>query len=202
MPAIPDIKQAELPTLDRLQVQLPDNVDANSLARQWFDAFTKEIEAKNSQGIVDLCLPDVFWRDILALTWDFRTFYGTDRVLTFLNERLFKQKIFKLTLKENTAELQRPYPDIAWIQALFSFETDVGEGSGVLRIVPTASGKWLASAIFTNLENLLGHPELLGPLREQAASHGQWLEKRRREVECVDEDQQPKECDLPFHNKF
>jgi hypothetical protein len=193
MTTLPDIQHTELPTLDRLQAQLPENVDAAFITKQWFSSFTKEIDAENPKGIVDLCLPDVFWRDILALTWDFRTFYGRQRVLTFLNDRLTKSKPNRLTLKESSSKFLQPSPDLAWIVAFFSFETDIGEGSGIFYIVPTASGQWLAYGIFTNLENLLGHPESIGPLREQAMiQSGRWLEKRRKEVECDGEDQQPK----------
>src|SRR5205807_1680057 len=119
-------------------------------------------------GILGRLVEDAFWRDMLALTWDLRTFYDRNRIKQFLVDRLVATKLSKLQLDAaQSVTLERPYPDIAWIQAFFTFSTAVGTGSGIFRLVPTPDGDWKAHAIFTNLENLHGCPEFTGPLREQ-----------------------------------
>ncbi|KAI0314545.1 hypothetical protein OF83DRAFT_1165187 [Amylostereum chailletii] len=190
-----DIHQASLPTLDRLKVSLaPDaEIDAPQIARDWLVAFATHAAAADVPALLSLFLPDAFWRDMLSLTWDFRTFYGAARLATFLRDRLPPTQITRVTVDPTQIPvLQRPYPDIAWIQALFTFDTAVGPASGIVRLVPTSEGAWKAHAVFTTLEGLHGHPERLGPLRAQAPSHGKWEEQRRREIECEGEDQQPK----------
>ncbi|KAG2090630.1 uncharacterized protein F5147DRAFT_787192 [Suillus discolor] len=99
---------------------------------------------------------------------------------------LFTLSSFKL--REDLVELQRPYPDIAWIQAFFDFETTVGIASGVFRLVPLADGSWKAHTVFTNLENLKGFPEQNGPRRDYQPNHGKWAAKCAREIECIDEE--------------
>ncbi|KAI0055332.1 FAD/NAD(P)-binding domain-containing protein [Artomyces pyxidatus] len=187
-----DIKQASLPTLDKLHVSLDDKVDAPSVAQRWFDQFASAVEAGDVSAILNLFVEDVFWRDILAFTWDFRTFYGTPALRKFLQDRLETTGVSKLKLDAASVQLQKPYSDIAWIQAFFSFDTQAGTASGVLRLVPTANGEWKAHAVATYLEALHGHPELIGPLREQDPNHGKWHEKRRREIECEGPEEQPK----------
>ncbi|OJA14210.1 hypothetical protein AZE42_11318, partial [Rhizopogon vesiculosus] len=89
---------------------------------------------------------------------------------------------------KDLVELQRPYPDLAWIQAFFDFETTVSLTSGVFRLVPLADGSWKAHTIFTNLEDLKGFPEQTGPRREFEPNHGKWAAKRAREIEFIDDE--------------
>jgi hypothetical protein len=62
--------------------------------------------------------------------------------------------VFSFKLREDLVELQRSYPDIAWTQAFFDFETTGGIASGVFLLVPLADASWKAHTVFTNLENL------------------------------------------------
>lgn len=175
-----------LPTSDRLGATIPNDVDAKSVATQWFSNFTKELEAKNAQGVASLVLDDAFWRDMLAFTWDFRTFEGSARIRQFLADVLPDSGIASLQLSDQYLSVERPYPDLAWIQAMFNFETTVGKGTGVFRLVPTANGEWKAHVVYTLLEEIKGHPERVGPLRDFVPNHGMWPEKRRREINFED----------------
>ncbi|KAG1751335.1 uncharacterized protein EDB91DRAFT_1297935 [Suillus paluster] len=177
-----------LPTLDKLRSSVSPDVDVQAVAGQWFSAFTEAIRSKNVPAIIDLLVDDVFWRDMLALTWDIRTFQSTPSVEKFLTDRLPLFTLSSFTLKKDLVELQKPFPDLAWIQAFFGFETTVGIASGVFRLVPLADGSWKAHTIFTNLEDLKGFPEQNGPRRNHQPNHGKWAAKRAREIECLDEE--------------
>ncbi|KAL5507063.1 hypothetical protein ACEPAH_6519 [Sanghuangporus vaninii] len=184
-----------LPTLTRLNVELPKDIDAAAIAMDWFNRFAQCLEKCDTTGVMALLIDDAFWRDTLALTWDFRTFHGTAKIARFLNDVLntssqsfdsqdrVSLSISKLALDKDKVSLQTPYPDLAWIQAIFSFETSVGTGSGVFRLVPNSSGTWKAHVVYTNLEGLKGFPELVGPLRSTSPNHGDdWLSERQREL--------------------
>lgn len=186
-----DINTAALPTLKRLGVSEPKDVDAAVVAQAWFDAFANYVQISNVEGILGQLVDDAFWRDMLSLTWDFRTFYGNELIQKFLRDRLAISKLSALQLDASSAAVQQPYPDVVWIQAFFTFSTAVGTGSGVLRLVPVPGGGWKGHSIFTTLEGLRGCPELTGPLREQESKAGTWPEQRRRERECEGPDQQP-----------
>ncbi|PSS35578.1 hypothetical protein PHLCEN_2v1455 [Hermanssonia centrifuga] len=179
-----------LPTLDKLGVSAPSEVDAEEVATQWLQTFEKYISSNDIDGILSLLTEDAWWRDLLAMTWDFRSFQGQDQIRQFLTDRLAgaELKNFKPTLNN----LESPYDDLTWIRVHFTFDSRVGGGSGVLRLVPT-KGKggqtdWKAHSVFTNLESLNGHHEKIGPLRNFEPNHGKWLEQRRREMEYADYD--------------
>lgn len=141
------------------------------------------MEAQDVDLLIKLFLPDFFWRDILALTWDFRIFRGSTKIRQFLRDRLPITKSREFKLKDEFISLQRPYPDLAWVNAMFDFETEVGVCSGVVRLLPTQSGEWKAHVVFTNLEELHGYPEKRGSLRNPLPNHGLWGLQRQKEVE-------------------
>lgn len=176
-----------LPTTDQLGIEI-DRVDASLVAAAWFNAFSEFVEAKDISEIASLFLDKGLWRDILALTWNHRTFENLSRVTQFLADVLPGAGLSALHLHENQINFERLAPDLAWITGMFSFETNFGIGTGVFRIVPTSSGAWKAYTLFTLLEEIKGHPERLGALRNPTPDHGMWTEKRRREVNFEDGD--------------
>jgi len=184
-PAKVQVSNVALPTLDRLQATIPADLDAKSIANEWFHAFAAAVEKKDASAIAELVLEDAFWRDMLALTWEFRTFQSQTAITQFLSATLVESGFSKLALRLDTVALQQFGPDLAWIQGFFDFETKVGVGLGIFRLVPTA-GQWKAHTLYTNLEGLKGFPELTGPLRDPVPNHGMWPEKRRRELDFAD----------------
>ncbi|KAK0240273.1 hypothetical protein EDD85DRAFT_824912 [Armillaria nabsnona] len=179
-----------LPTLPKLGVKsLPPDLDAKSIAYGWFASFSQHVEAGNVDGVLSLLTDDAYWRDLLVLTWDFRTFSGVPSIKQFLTDRLQQCKLQSFKIRDEYLGLQCPYPDVAWIQFLFDFEAgDTSNASGVVRLVPQANGSWKGHCVLTNLESLKGFPEKTGPLRDPEPNHGLWTEERRREAAFEDSD--------------
>ncbi|KAJ8468201.1 hypothetical protein ONZ45_g17330 [Pleurotus djamor] len=178
-----------VPTLDKLGATVPTDLDATKVAHQWFDNFSTLLQNNDGERAADLFAEDSVWRDILALTWDFRTFIGKPKIKQFLQDQLAVMKPRNAKLSDAGLALYKPFPDVAWIQGSFTFETEVGIASGILRLVPTANGDWKAHALFTNLEELKGHPEKIGSLRDAEPNHGKWEDARRRAI--AHEDSEP-----------
>ncbi|TFK44042.1 hypothetical protein BDQ12DRAFT_730165 [Crucibulum laeve] len=174
-----------LPTLSFLNATLPEDIDGKAVAQAWFAEFSKAAAAIDAKAVAALFLPGSFWRDMLAFTWDFRTFSGIDNILPFLESQLSVIKPHNFKLDDELLGLQRPFEDVAWVHGMFTFSTATGEGSGVFRLVPTANGEWKAHVLYTNLEALKGFPEKIGPLRNQNPNHGLWGGQRAREIDFV-----------------
>lgn len=171
-----------IPLLDK---PLPADLDVDGIAHEWFSQFVPLVQSGDAARIVDLLVDDSFWRDVLAITWDFRTFRGLTDIKQFLDHRLQVASLTNLKL-ENPSLVQFP-PAIGWIQGIFSFEVGgFGLGSGVFRLIPTPDGRWRAYTIYTSLSGLKDYPEKGGKLRNPLPNHGRWLEQREREVEFVD----------------
>jgi len=177
-------------TLPSLGSAINPNLDVQTVVNDWFAKFAKAIGLKDVPAIVDLFLDSCFWRDMLALTWDFRTFEGKNALSRFLKDQLsvFDPHPDTFSLQHEGIELQQPYEDIAWIQAFFNFDTNVGHASGVFRLVPLPDGTWMAHVVYTNLEDLKGFPEQIGTLRNFEPNHGKWAARREREREFLDEE--------------
>lgn len=180
--------QSILPTLDKLGVSIPSDLDAGAVASEWTRSFAQHVSDNDADGILNIFVEDGWWRDILALTWDFRTFRGAKKIKQFLEDRLPLTKLNHIQLVKAT--LERPFPDIAWIRGQFSFNTGIGSGDGVFHLVPQSSGAWKAFIVFTSLWNLKDHPEKIGHLRNPYPNHGKWKEQREKEVEFADSDPQ------------
>ncbi|CDO69820.1 hypothetical protein BN946_scf184803.g18 [Trametes cinnabarina] len=176
-----------LPTLDHLGVtSVPSDVDAPKVASLWLDSIAQQIVSNNIDGILSHFADDGWWRDMLVLTWEFRTFHGAAKIRKLLEDRLAPAKLsgFKLT----TAKFENPYPDLAWILAHFDFESEIGLCSGIFRLIPTADGKWTGFTFYTNLEDLKGFEEKIGPRRNFLPNHGKWKDQRDRERQFLDKD--------------
>ncbi|KIK03022.1 hypothetical protein K443DRAFT_677178 [Laccaria amethystina LaAM-08-1] len=199
--------EASLPTLSKLGTTAPTDVDATSVASTWLSSFSKFAETGDVEGVTNLLVASdfsssllgpfndnttasssvsLYWKDILALTWDLRTFEGTATIKAFLVDRLADAQIQNVKLSDDIKpQLQQPHPDLAWIQLLFTFETKIGSATGIARLVPLKIGdrvEWKGQSIFTHLDSLKGFPEKIGALRNPEPNHGRWEEARRKEV--------------------
>lgn len=172
-----------LPTLPSLNATVPEDVDVQKVASLWLEAFAEAIEANTLERLKCLFVEDSWWRDMLALTWDFRTFRGLSTIITFLRDRvgIMRPKAFKL--RPEYVCLERSGQDLAWIRVVFDFETEIGIVFALLRLVPTSDGEWKGHTAYTNLEDLKNFPEKTGALRNPQPNHGYWEDERKRERE-------------------
>lgn len=153
--------------------------------------FAAKISKNDVSGVLSLLAPDAWWRDLLAMTWDLRTFQGQENIKKFLTDRLAQSKLsnFQVT----SAHADKLYDDLAWIRVHFTFDNKVGSGTGVARLVPIKSGgrtEWKAHHVFTNLESFRDFPERTGPLRDFKSDHGHWADRRNKERAFENEDPQ------------
>ncbi|KAF8131847.1 hypothetical protein EV363DRAFT_1449544 [Boletus edulis] len=184
----------QLPTLQRMGVDEPSLASATNaaeVATVWFNAFSSAVASSDITMILDLFLDDGFWKDTLALTWDFRTIEGKDAIRNLLNHQLAATGFGNLRLSHEpflAPELQKLLPDLALLRLSFEFGTRIGKGTAVCYLAPVPGPTWKAYSIYTCLQSLSDFPEQTGPLRSRTAELGTWQERRHREVELVDGD--------------
>ena len=117
---------ATLPTLDKLGlISLPDEIESQAIAADWIETFARYAKARDVGGILDTLTEDAFFRDMLVLTWDFRTFQGIAQIKEFLHERFTSVNFEEGSFKLKSVDLQRPYGDISWILGTFCFHPDI-----------------------------------------------------------------------------
>jgi len=198
----PDIP---LPTLDRAGITSLPEIDpskAQSIAQNWLTSFANSCSSADTQGILNLLHPSTpFWRDILALTWDFRTFFSPLKIAALLDARLANANLSNFILNHTHTSFQLPFPDLAWITLVFNFQTKIGKCTGVARLVPlpkrSDSGaitsledlEWKSHVVFTNLDSLTDFPEKIGSLRNIESTHTKWAAERDAAAEFAGADE-------------
>jgi hypothetical protein len=137
--------------------------DLHSVAKDWFQMLNDAVQLKDTHTIKSLFLDDSFWKDMLALTPDFRTIHSASNIKEFLDEALPRVELSALKIAEE--QYRRPtlsssVPGVTLLQICFDFETKIGKGSGVCRLGSTpGGGQWKAYIMYTCLDALKDFPE-------------------------------------------
>jgi putative flavoprotein involved in K+ transport len=176
-----------------------DKADENLLTASdnWLAAFEKALTGSNWSGARALFHDDSHWRDLLALTWDIQTFSGAKRIVDALRslDGGARPSNFR-TARDRTQPRLVERAGRETIEAIFSFETDQGRGTGVLRLIPEAGdgGDLKAWTLLTALEELKGHEERIGQARPTGETYSRefhgpnWLDLRKSAAAFADRD--------------
>ena len=170
-----------------------------TIVQSWLSSFESSLASADANKVAALIHEDGWWRDHLALSWDFHTARGIPKIVKFLAPVLAKAGVKNLKLQEDgkfAPNNQEPIPGLEWIESMFSFETSTGSGKGMVRLVCLPNGTWKAHMIYTALQELNGFPEMSGDLRPHGGNNslkggaieGNWYERRQRKKEFLDEE--------------
>nr|ABA61844.1 hypothetical monooxygenase [Pimelobacter simplex] len=157
-------------------------------ATAWFAAFEDALAARDIDRAAGLFAATSFWRDLIAFSWNLTTVENPDGVADLLAHTLDRvdPRGFRLTEPADTAD----GVTTAW----FEFETAVGRGRGLVRVVDEDGPK--AWTFLTTLYELKGHEEPRAS-RPRWRVHGAtkervtWLEQRQAEDAALGVDTQP-----------
>ena len=171
--------------------------DVATLAQRWLAQFEAALAAGDPSRLAALFHRDCYWRDVLALTWDITTVTGSDAVVPELAAHAARMRPsgFKLDL-DRTAPRHVTRAGTDAIEAIVSFETAQGRGSGILRLTPDGDdGSTLkAWTLLTTLDEIKGHEERLGRARDPGKAYARdfrgpnWLDLRKAAAEYADRD--------------
>lgn len=136
------------------------------LATQWLSSFEAALQSADPEQIAALFLPDGYWRDIVALTWDWGWVQGNTEIGARLAEVAahYSPKDFVLFEgRSEPQEISRNGRDV--IEAHFRFELDHGHGEGVVRLVADSDDAARAFIVLTALSSVKGREPLAPPAR-------------------------------------
>ena len=163
-----------------------DRSDTAVSAEAWLAQF--ESALADGEALAALFHPDGFWRDVLALSWKLKTLNGADAILRELPSLALRAapKTFRID-SDRAAPRRVARAGTNTIEAIFKFETAVGRGHGIVRLIPDqADGHRLkAWTLLTALEELKGFEERLGRLRPRGQAYSRdfrgpnWLDQRK-----------------------
>lgn len=161
--------------------------DISVAAQGWLDAFERGLGRPDPSTLDRLFLADSFWRDVLALSWNLQTIAGRQTIAQALATLAPKAAPADFKIAPNRAPprwVSRAGTNT--IEAIFNFETAIGRGSGIIRLIPdSADGNRLkAWTLLTALDELKGFEEQLGTSRPRGQAYSRdfrgpnWLDLR------------------------
>ncbi len=166
-----------------------DSTDPQSRVDAWLASFEEALRARDVEGAAGLFATTSFWRDLVAFSWNLTTVEDRAGVTDLLGATLATTDPTGFVTSEPPAAADGV--TTAWIE----FETAVGRGRGLLRLVEEDGPK--AWTLLTTLYELKGHEEPRRERRPMGARHGAtkerttWLEQRQQEAESLGSTTQP-----------
>ena len=156
----------------------------------WLDGFQTALDAEDGAAAGALFATDSYWRDLVAFTWNLKTVEGRQGVsdLVTATAATTGARAFATTEPPDEAD--------GVVTAWIGFETGVGRGNGLLRLVQE-DGEDRAFTLLTALYELKGYEEPRGTHRPMGAEHGAtksrttWQERRLEEAESLGSTLQP-----------
>jgi cation diffusion facilitator CzcD-associated flavoprotein CzcO len=166
-------------------------------AEGWLAEFEAALAALDDGALKKLFHPDSHWRDALALSWTLQTIDGRGDILKALKAQAPSVAPSGFAIDPDRAaprKVMRAGTDC--IEAIFKFETKLGRGDGIIRLIPdTDDGNRLkAWTLLTALEELKGFEEQLGVSRPRGNAYSRdfrgpnWLDLRNASNAYTDRD--------------
>jgi putative flavoprotein involved in K+ transport len=166
-----------------------------TITERWLAQFERALGEGDDALLQSLFHADSHWRDVLALTWRISTVNGSDAILKELrrHSEWAQPRSFKVP-SHRTAPRTVTRAGTESIEAIFTFETAEGRGSGVVRLRSQTNDAPKAWTLLTALDEIKGHEEQLGRLRPQGKAYSRdfhgpnWLDNRRAATEYAERD--------------
>jgi len=184
---------------DPASVKARDDVKTQETVSTWLGAFERALVSGDEQAVASLFELEGNWRDVVAFTWHLSPCVGANEIAKRFVSRqsAVGAQGFKISpTRTRPRRVKRLGRDC--IEAIFSFETKVGQCEGVLRLTPNTDDDGIAAhkawVISTSLEVLKGFEEKSGDNRPTGAAYSRnfggdnWVDVRRKTQTYEDHD--------------
>lgn len=181
-----------LPRFSRTLENSAEN--ARNVVQLWVESFHQALKGGTVAELSAIFHNDAWIRDFLGFSWDFRTIQGSNELAKYMAQHQGTAGVASICPREKgdfQPVFKQPAPGVHWVESMFDFETSVGRGKGMLRLVADDNSIWRAYLINFTLQELKGFEEMSGSRRPHGyhdPRSGTWSEKRAREKEFLDED--------------
>ncbi len=157
------------PVVEQESVQF-EPASERALVEQWLDKLNVALHSASQSSVVALFARASHWRDLLAFTWSITPTQGAEAIAALMVAEQEATKAHGFKLAEGRTPPRRvTRAGVDVIEAIFQFETGVGRGFGVLRLL--AGDPARAFQIMTSLHELKGFEEKIGRRRPTGAAY-------------------------------
>ncbi|MGH8667473.1 MAG: flavin-containing monooxygenase [Burkholderiales bacterium] len=131
---------------------------------RWLEQLNAALQSANQASVASLFALDGHWRDLFAFTWTITPSHGSGAIAALMVGRQVIVEANSFAIAEGRTpprRVQRAGVDV--IESILRYETAVGRGFGVVRLLAADPGK--AFQLMTNLHELKGFEERVGERR-------------------------------------
>jgi cation diffusion facilitator CzcD-associated flavoprotein CzcO len=172
---------------------LDASAEALAASNRWLQRFEAALRSCDAAQLATLFAPECHYRDLLAFSWTIRPSQGAEAIAGFLAgaQPTILARDFAVAEGRTPPRIVRRL-GIAVIEAIFRFDTAVGTGLGVVRLL--ADDPAWAWVLMTSLDRIEGHEEKIGAKRPSGEAYSRnfggenWLDQRKRARAYVDRD--------------
>ena len=206
---IPSYNRIEPGSNQLKQAAYPESIntppkDVHKVASEWAKSLNEALSSQDYESLKQLFLPGSCWRDQLALSWDYHTFNGPEKIISFLKSSPHGSRIKSISI-DDSSTLHSPHVSavdfngkVTGVGSFLNIETDVGKGPGIVRLLQDQQDgdRWKAFTLFTAMHELKNHEETVGGKRPHGVAHGgkpgrkNWQD-RRTATENFEGDMEP-----------
>ena len=119
-----EMSPESLPTLHRLGVATVPDSSPKEVANEWLHKLSTSLTSQNLETVKQLFIDDACWKDVLALTWDYRSIQGCNEIHSLIHGRVVTSGFLPKGVSLDHLHFERP----SRIQFGFYFETSSGKG--------------------------------------------------------------------------
>ena len=134
------------------------------LVEQWLGRLDVALQSESRASVASLFAPDGHWRDLLAFTWSITPRQGAEEIAASMVAKQGTARARGFAIAEGRTparRVQRAGIDV--VEGIFRFETGVGRGFGVVRLMAAEPSR--AFQLMTGLHELKGFEERIGKRR-------------------------------------
>ena len=162
-----------------------------ALVEQWLGRLDAALQRKSASALAALFVADGHWRDLLAFTWFITPCHGAEQIGSLMAAKQGAARVHGLAIAQGRMpprRVQRAGVDV--IEEIIQFETGVGRGFCVVRLVAAEPSK--AFQLMTGLHELKGFEEKIGKRRPTGEAYSRnfggmnWTEQRAAEQAYTD----------------
>jgi hypothetical protein len=190
----------QLPASPRPSIMAGDGeLSPKDIATQWIHKLKAVLNANDVSQLPNIMHLDSWWRDMLGLSWDFRTLRGLEKISSYIGDNQGRVHLHNFKLRSEgkfTPKIVTPMAGVTWIESMFDFESEIGSGSGMVRLLEDSNGVWKGCMIYTALQDMKDFKEFSGARRPHGGNNSllggtmseNWLERRQRKMGFIDEE--------------
>jgi len=167
------------------------------LVEQWLVQLDAALQSESRASVASLFAPDGHWRDLLAFTWSITPCQGGEDIAALMVAKQGTARARGFAVAQGRTpprRVQRAGIDV--VEGIFRFETEIGRGFGVVRLLAGEASDEPSRAfqLMTGLHELKGFEEKIGKRRPTGAAVSRnfgganWKEERIASQAYADRD--------------